>query len=216
MYKSIYEYGEDEFIVKKSRFIGYAKPCETEADAIAFIDEIKKKHYDATHNCSAYIIGENSNIQRFNDDGEPSGTAGIPMIEVLKKEGLTNLCVVATRYFGGVMLGAGGLVRAYSKSCKIAIDNGIVVDMELFYDAKFKYDYSYHGKIMNYLDSKNVKIGNIDYQDFVYLNIKVYNSIFESVVADLDNITSAEIELVDKNEIILATRDGELMEGKND
>ena len=85
MYKSIYEYGEDEFIVKKSRFIGYAKPCETEADAIAFIDEIKKKHYDATHNCSAYIIGENSNIQRFNDDGEPSGTAGIPMTEVLKK-----------------------------------------------------------------------------------------------------------------------------------
>lgn len=114
------EYGEDEFIEKKSRFIGRIWPVETEEEALARIQEMKRKHYDATHNCWAYIIRDGA--VRFSDDGEPGGTAGIPMLQVLQREGLFNAVCVVTRYFGGILLGAGGLVRAYTKGAKIAVD----------------------------------------------------------------------------------------------
>ena len=114
------EYGEDEFIEKKSRFIGRIWPVETEKEALARIQEMKKKHYDATHNCWAYIIRDGA--VRFSDDGEPGGTAGMPMLQVLQREGLFNAVCVVTRYFGGILLGAGGLVRAYTKGAKIAVD----------------------------------------------------------------------------------------------
>ena len=114
------EYGEDEFIEKKSRFIGRIWPVETEEEALARIQEMKKKHYDATHNCWAYIIRDGA--VRFSDDGEPGGTAGMPMLQVLRREGLFNAVCVVTRYFGGILLGAGGLVRAYTKGAKIAVD----------------------------------------------------------------------------------------------
>ena len=114
------EYGEDEFIEKKSRFIGRIWPVETEEEALARIQEMKKKHYDATHNCWAYIIRDGA--VRFSDDGEPGGTAGMPMLQVLQREGLFNAVCVVTRYFGGILLGAGGLVRAYTKGAKIAVD----------------------------------------------------------------------------------------------
>lgn len=114
------EYGEDEFIEKKSRFIGRIWPAETEEEALARIQEMKKKHYDATHNCWAYIIRDGA--VRFSDDGEPGGTAGMPMLQVLQREGLYNVVCVVTRYFGGILLGAGGLVRAYTKGAKIAVD----------------------------------------------------------------------------------------------
>lgn len=114
------EYGEDEFIEKKSRFIGRIWPAETEEEALARIQEMKKKHYDATHNCWAYIIRDGA--VRFSDDGEPGGTAGMPMLQVLQREGLYNAVCVVTRYFGGILLGAGGLVRAYTKGAKIAVD----------------------------------------------------------------------------------------------
>ena len=113
-------FGEDEFIEKKSRFIGRAWPVETEAEALEKIQEMKKKHYDATHNCWAYIIKDGP--VRFSDDGEPGGTAGMPMLQVLQREGLYNIVCVVTRYFGGILLGAGGLVRAYTKGAKIAVD----------------------------------------------------------------------------------------------
>lgn len=114
------EYGEDEFIEKKSRFIGRIWPVETEEEALARIQEMKKKHYDATHNCWAYIIRDGA--VRFSDDGEPGGTAGMPMLQVLQREELFNAVCVVTRYFGGILLGAGGLVRAYTKGAKIAVD----------------------------------------------------------------------------------------------
>ncbi len=113
-------YGEDEFVEKKSRFIGRVWPVETEEEALAKIAEMKKQHYDATHNCWAYVL--KSGAMRFSDDGEPGGTAGNPMMQVLQKENLYNVCCVVTRYFGGTLLGAGGLVRAYTKGAKIAID----------------------------------------------------------------------------------------------
>ena len=114
------QFGEDEFVEKKSRFIGRAWPVETEEEALARIAEMKKQHYDATHNCWAYVIKDGP--VRFSDDGEPGGTAGMPMVQVLQKENLYNVCCVVTRYFGGTLLGAGGLVRAYTKGAKIAID----------------------------------------------------------------------------------------------
>ena len=114
------QYGEDEFVVKKSRFIGRVWPVETEEEALAKIQEMKKQHYDATHNCWAYVIRDGA--MRFSDDGEPGGTAGNPMMQVLQRENLYNVVCVVTRYFGGVLLGAGGLVRAYTKGAKIAID----------------------------------------------------------------------------------------------
>ncbi len=114
------QFGEDEFYEKKSRFIGRAWPVETEAEALEKIQEMKKQHYDATHNCWAYIIKDGP--VRFSDDGEPGGTAGMPMLQVLQREGLYNIVCVVTRYFGGILLGAGGLVRAYTKGAKIAMD----------------------------------------------------------------------------------------------
>jgi len=114
------QFGEDEFIEKKSRFIGRLWPVETEEAALEKIQEMKKKHYDATHNCWAYII--HGGAVRFSDDGEPGGTAGMPMLQVLQREGLHNCVCVVTRYFGGILLGAGGLVRAYTKGAKIAVD----------------------------------------------------------------------------------------------
>ena len=114
------DFGEDEFYEKKSHFIGRVWPVETEEDALAKIQEMKKQHYDATHNCWAYIIKDGA--VRFSDDGEPGGTAGMPMLQVLQREGLYNIVCVVTRYFGGILLGAGGLVRAYTKGAKIAVD----------------------------------------------------------------------------------------------
>jgi len=129
-YKTLKAAASDEFIVNKSRFIGYASPCETEEEALAFLKSIREKHKDATHNCYAYVIGQNAGIMRYNDDGEPGGTAGMPIIEVIKARGVVNCCVVVTRYFGGVLLGAGGLVRAYTKGCVVALNAAQVVTME--------------------------------------------------------------------------------------
>lgn len=130
-YKTLRQAASDEFIVNKSRFIGHAAPCETEEEALAFLRAIREKYKDATHNCYAYVIGQNAGIMRYSDDGEPGGTAGLPMMEVVKMRGVVNCCVVVTRYFGGVLLGAGGLVRAYSHGCALALNAAQVVKMEL-------------------------------------------------------------------------------------
>lgn len=121
-YKTLLKDAQDEFIVNKSRFIGHGRPCETEAEALDFLAEMRDRYKDATHNCYAYIIGPNMGVMRYSDDGEPGGTAGMPIIEVMKARAVTNAAVVVTRYFGGVLLGAGGLVRAYSQGAAIALN----------------------------------------------------------------------------------------------
>ena len=132
-YKTVFESGESTIIIEKSKFIGYSRHVETEEDALTFINEIKKKNKDATHNVSAYILGEKMNAQKYSDDGEPSGTAGIPILELMKKEELTNSAIVVTRYFGGIKLGAGGLVRAYSKSAKSTLENSLISQKKNIY-----------------------------------------------------------------------------------
>ncbi len=211
MYKSIFKKGIDEFEIKKSVFIGYSAPVETEDEALEFIKEIKTKHYDATHNCSAYIIGEDMMIQRFDDDGEPSGTAGIPMLEVLKRENLTNVVVVATRYFGGTLLGGGGLIRSYSKTSKIAVDAGIIVDMKEYVHLKLDYDYVFHGKIVNFLETKGFNTIDIEYLDRVIAVVLVSLEDKEKVESDLINITSDEIKIELVKEVLMPERDGELL-----
>ena len=129
-YKTLKKAACDEFIVHKSRFIGWAAPCESEEAALAFLKSIRERYKDASHHCYAYIIGENAGVMRYSDDGEPGGTAGMPIIEGMKNRGVVNCCVVVVRYFGGVLLGAGGLVRAYSHGCALALNAAQVVKME--------------------------------------------------------------------------------------
>lgn len=211
-YKSILKRGVDEFEVKKSFFIGYSAPVKNEEEAISFINEIKKKHHDATHNCSAYITGEDKLIQRFDDDGEPSGTAGIPMLEVLKREDLTNLVVVATRYFGGVLLGGGGLIRAYSKTSKIAVDSGIIVEMAPYYEVSVFYDYVFHGKITNFIENNSYKILEPIYSDKVELVCLISSREFESFKNSLVEITSDEVEFYTKDEVLKPEIEGGLVD----
>lgn len=203
IYRTIYKYGEDETIINKSRFIGYAMPIETEEEALEFIEEIKTKHRDATHNVYAYVLGENSNIQRFSDDGEPSGTAGIPALEVLKKEDLRNIVVVVTRYFGGVKLGAGGLIRAYTKGAKIGIEAGIIIDMVLHTKVKIRMDYTSYGSVENYLMTGEYIVDESIFDEAVNTFVYVEDSKLEEFYKIITDLTSgtAIIENVEEEYI---------------
>lgn len=166
-YKTIREQSSREIVIKKSRFIGYAKPVETEEEAIAYIESIKKLHRTATHNCSAYIVGERDQHQKSSDDGEPSGTAGKPILEVIKNKGLKNVVVVVTRYFGGILLGAGGLVRAYTDGAVAGIEAaGEIVNVlhrQIFVDV----DYTWYGKLENELHGRGTRLGGTNFTDRV-------------------------------------------------
>ena len=162
-YKTLREENSAEFIINKSRFIGYGCPCETEEEALAFLSRIRQKHKDATHNCYAYIIGLNSGIMRYSDDGEPGGTAGMPIIEVMKARGVVNCAVVVTRYFGGILLGAGGLVRAYAQGSKTALDAAGVVVMEKSSRYLVEVDYSTWQRLEYFLRSAPVIIEHTEF-----------------------------------------------------
>ncbi|HZG59661.1 MAG TPA: YigZ family protein [Anoxybacillus sp.] len=172
-YYTVKGYGENEIVIEKSRFICYVQRATTEEEAVQFIQEIKKKHWDATHNCSAYLIGEHDQIQKANDDGEPSGTAGVPMLEVLKKKGLKDTVVVVTRYFGGIKLGAGGLVRAYSKSVSEGLKAAGIVERRLMRVMHTKIDYTWLGKVENELRSSIYEIKDIHYLENVEIEVFV-------------------------------------------
>lgn len=156
-YKTIKTDGLAETEIKKSRFLCHLKRVTSEEEAKAFIQGIKKEHWKAKHNCSAYLIGEHSEIQRSSDDGEPSGTAGVPMLEVLKKNDLINVCVVVTRYFGGIKLGAGGLIRAYSHAVSHGLQTVGLVMGKLQQEISLDLDYSLLGKLQNSLPETTIK-----------------------------------------------------------
>ncbi|MHA6258281.1 YigZ family protein [Sporosarcina sp. CAU 1771] len=172
-YRTVKNYGESELIIKKSKFLTYIKRAETESEALEFIQEIKKLHHTATHNCSAYVIGPNDDIQKANDDGEPSGTAGFPMLEVLKKQGLNDTVVVVTRYFGGIKLGGGGLIRAYGQATTVGIEATGVVDRKLHLLMKVTVDYTWLGKVENEVRQSNYPLKEIEYAEGVDLLIYV-------------------------------------------
>ncbi|WP_342442459.1 YigZ family protein [Lysinibacillus sp. FSL K6-0075] len=172
-YLTVKGYGESEIVISKSRFLTYIERAETEEDAISFIDGIKKLHHNATHNCSAYIIGEHDHIQKANDDGEPSGTAGVPMLEVLKKQGLKDTVVVVTRYFGGIKLGGGGLIRAYGKATTEGLIAAQVVERKLHHFMKVAIDYTWLGKVENEIRSSLYTLEEIRYLEGVEIIVSV-------------------------------------------
>lgn len=190
-YRTIALDGCDRFTEKRSVFIGYSKPVKTEEEAIEFINSIKQKHWDATHNCYAYVIRENQ-IRRYSDDGEPSGTAGVPMLEVLLKEELWDVCVVATRYFGGTLLGTGGLVRAYSKSARIAVDSGQIVTYTMCASGQIKCSYTAYGKVNALVMQHGGMIDDTVFADDVTLIISIPPENLGALDAELAEVTAGQ------------------------
>lgn len=179
-YKTVEFESSDDFVEKKSKFIGYVKPVKTQTEASEFINSIKSKHWDATHNVYAYVLKEN-NIQRYSDDGEPSGTAGVPVLDVILKNNLVDVCVVVTRYFGGTLLGAGGLVRAYSHGSKIAVESGNIITMAPWKILTVSVDYNFYERLNNLLNDFDANIESTDFSD----KIKIVFSLKEQSVAAL-------------------------------
>ena len=201
-YTTVRNYGEDRFIEKKSEFIGYAKRCENEEEAKAFINEIKTMHKQATHNCYAYVIGENMGIQRYSDDGEPQGTAGIPILEVMKKSNVTDCAIVVTRYYGGILLGAGGLTRAYTKGASIAIKAAKIVEKVKGQKLLFTMEYDMLGKIQYIFNEKNWHIEDIEYTDKVVLSTISEVSIVEEIEKEIIEASSGKIIISKEDEDI--------------
>lgn len=208
IYRTTFSYGEDEIIINKSRFIGYSMPINSEEEALDFIDSIQIKHRDATHNVYAYVVGENSNIQRFNDDGEPSGTAGIPVLEVIKKEDLRNIVIVVTRYFGGVKLGGGGLIRAYTKSAKIGLDAGQIIDMTPHTSLLMNIDYTLYGRVENYLMTNDYTVDQVEFEQDVNIYLSVETLKLESFIKEMTNLTNGLINISEKDNIHIPLQDG--------
>ena len=171
--KIVFEGGEDELIEKKSRFIATVKPVDSEEEALEFIAGIKKKYWNATHNCFAFVIGDRHEIQRCSDDGEPQGTAGRPMLDVLLGEDIHNVAVVVTRYFGGILLGTGGLVRAYSKSVQMGLEASQVIEKRSGSRIVIQTDYNGVGKLQYLLGQRSIPIVDSQYTDVVRLELLV-------------------------------------------
>jgi uncharacterized YigZ family protein len=196
VYKSIHCYGRDEIIINKSKFICSVLPINNEDEAVEFIEKIKKEFKDASHNVFAYVVGQNSNIQRFTDDGEPSGTAGMPILNVINQENLKNVVVVVTRYFGGILLGAGGLVRAYSKSAKIGLEKGLIVDKNLHHEIFVKIEYTMLGKIENELNKNNFAIKDKKYGENVDIIVLVSDEEVERLNDLINEVTNGKADIV--------------------
>lgn len=196
-YKTIYKGGVGEIVEKKSRFIATVLPVKSEEEALAFIEKMKKKYWNATHNCSAYVIGENSGLSRCSDDGEPGGTAGRPMLDVLAGEGLCNTAVVVTRYFGGTLLGTGGLVRAYSQAVKAGLASSVIITRILGLKLSITTDYPGLGKIQYILGQRNLKVLNTEYMDNVVLEVLVSGTELQEVKAGIVEGTSGQAAIAE-------------------
>lgn len=186
--------GTHEIVIEKSRFICHLSRVSTEEEAQNFINHIKKQHWNATHNCSAYVIGENDQIQKANDDGEPSGTAGVPMLEVLKKRNLKDTCAVVTRYFGGIKLGAGGLIRAYGKSVSEGLNHVGVVERKLMRVMYTTVNYTWLGKLENELRESPYQIKDIHYADDVEFETYVKESEKQAFTEWITELTNGKSE----------------------
>jgi uncharacterized YigZ family protein len=190
-YINLVKGGEGEIVEKKSRFIGQIKPVTSEEEAYAFIEEIKKKHYDARHNCFAFSVGADMPLLRFSDDGEPQGTAGKPILEVITSSEIHNICIVVTRYFGGTLLGTGGLVRAYTDASKAALENCETKLIEKLIPTEIKTNYTDMGKIQYILGNHDVKIIDTIYADDVLLKMNLRKPDAEKIIKEITDATSA-------------------------
>jgi uncharacterized YigZ family protein len=191
-YITVQQTNRAEIVIKRSRFIGHAKPIETEEEAIAFIEEIRKQHSDATHNCYAYMVGERDQYQKQSDAGEPSGTAGKPILEVIKNRHMKNVVVVVTRYYGGIMLGAGGLVRAYTDGAVAGIDAAVPVWRKLHQEVRIEADYTWYGKIEYELKTSSTLIKETLFSDQVLVICLPLQSELKHFIARITNITQGQ------------------------
>ena len=196
IYTTVARQAEAEIVEKRSRFIANVKPVKSEEEALEFLNGLKQEYWNATHNVYAYIIEEN-NIMRYSDDGEPGGTAGLPVLDILKKEGLSNVIVVVTRYFGGVLLGTGGLVHAYSKSAKEGIDAAGLMDVVLCREISLVCDYTLLGKVQNLVAGYDGIIkGEPIYSDRVDMPVKVPVGDVEKFCADITDKMNAQVKMI--------------------
>lgn len=207
--KFIYTGGEAEIIEKKSRFIATVKPVESEEEALEFIASLKKKYWNATHNCSAFVVGERHELQRCSDDGEPQGTAGRPMLDVLLGEDVHNAAVVVTRYFGGTLLGTGGLVRAYSKSVQEGLKNSCILEKQNGFLLKIKTDYNGIGKIQYLLGQRGLHITNSEYTDVVAVETLVPQETLKELKEAVTEGTSGRAVFQEETPVCYAFLDGE-------
>lgn len=208
--KMIYEGGQGEIIEKKSRFIGSVYAVESEEEAISIIETVKKKYWDARHNCHAFIIGNNQEIKRYSDDGEPSGTAGKPMLDILESEGLTNCLVIVTRYFGGVLLGTGGLVRAYQQAVKAGLACSKVALKEKGVTFSVETDYNGIGKIQYIIGSNNENAYILDsiYTEKVEMKLLIQEDYVEMIEKQIVEGTSGKAVFSEKQNALYINIEG--------
>ena len=210
-YKTVYQGGMGEIVEKKSRFIATVIPCEDEETALQFIEATKKKYWDARHNCSAYTIGLNHELERCSDDGEPAKTAGRPMLDVLLNEGIHNVCVVVTRYFGGVLLGTGGLVRAYQAATKEGLNNSTVITKQYGKKIRIVTDYNGIGKLQYIVANNGYTMLSTDYTDVVTARVMVTPSEQDGFIKKVTEATSGKAEIEEEGKLWFADCDGEVL-----
>ena len=189
--------------VNKSKFLAHVRHVETEEAARDFVLLIRKKYFDATHNCSAWILGERGDKQKSNDDGEPGGTAGNPILETIKKNELTDCAIVVTRYFGGIKLGAGGLIRAYSHTAALGIANSKLVRMTTFKRISLTLEYNFLATVENYLRNKKIRVANTDYADVVTQELLLLPEQVESFLLELNDLTAANFLHEELGEVLI-------------
>lgn len=203
LFNSLYEYGEAEYVVEKSRFIAHASPVDSYDEAKRFVADIKEEYRDATHNVPAVICGPKQEIQWASDDGEPSGTSGLPMLKMIAGEGLTNLVVVVTRYFGGIKLGTGGLARAYTAAARLGLDAAgrcKVMESTLL---RFEFDYSYLSKLQNMASDGTFEIVDPEYSDVVRAGLRCLAEDAEMVIGTMNNLTNGKASLLNEQKDLI-------------
>ena len=210
-YKTVLEGGTGEITEKKSRFIATVRPVSSEEEALAFLEETRKKYWDARHNCYAYSIGKNREFTRCSDDGEPSGTAGRPMLDVILGEDIYNVAVVVTRYFGGVLLGTGGLVRAYSKAVQEGLAGSLVIEKKKGISLKVTTDYTGIGKIQYIAGERQIPILDSEYTDKVVLKLLVPDAETEAVQKAITEGTNGRAGMEKEKELYFAKVNGEVL-----
>lgn len=210
-YRAVYEGKTGEIVEKKSRFIATVFSVESEEEALEIVAKMKKKYWDARHNCYAYVIGDNNQVQRFSDDGEPSQTAGKPILDVLLAEQIHNVLVVVTRYFGGTLLGTGGLVRAYSKATKMGLDNSVLVDKVYGTELKIRLDYSGTQKVKHIISQLGVYTIDTLYTDVVEEIVVAGDEKLESLKEQIKEVTNGKAEFEVINSGYFAIKDNEVI-----
>ena len=192
-YKTVEGTAEASFEIKRSKFFTHVEHVETEDRAREILDAVRKKYFDARHNCSAWILGEKSDRQKFNDDGEPSGTAGKPILESIKEKNLTNVIVIVTRYFGGIKLGANGLIRAYHHAAELGLDSAKILEVKSMLEVQLDFEYSFYNAIDRYIRQKNFPIESTSFENDISMKILIPPDMQKMLSDDLNEISSGNV-----------------------